>query len=134
MEKAMIVVAVGHAQFIAEVAITPQERTQGLSGRSSLDPRTGMLFIFECEGLHTFCMEGMRFPLDFVWISAQRTVVDITPSVPPAALGQVTLPTYLPVAPVQYVLEINAGEAESASISLGEQVRYTGSLAGLCGC
>ena len=134
VENALMVVAVENAEFIVELAVSPQERTQGLSGRSSLAPGTGMLFIFESEGLHSFCMEDMRFPLDFVWISARCTVAAITPNVPPPAPGKVNLPTYSPATPVQYVLEINSGEAESAGISLGGPVKYNGGLARRYGC
>jgi hypothetical protein len=57
-----------------------------------------MLFIFESEGLYSFWMKGMRFPLDMVWINAECAVVDITKEVPPpdpARLHQ-TCPLTLP--------------------------------------
>jgi uncharacterized membrane protein (UPF0127 family) len=107
-----------------------------LSGRPSLAPGTGMLFIFETEGVYYFWMKDMRFPLDMVWISAGCVVVDITKDAPPPEPGQALaeLARYSPSQPAQYVLEINAGEAEAADIHAGDPVEFGGSLAGAYGC
>ena len=121
-------VTIGDASFAVELAVTQQQQAQGLSGRPGLAPGIGMLFIFESEGLYSFWMKDMRFPLDMVWISAEYAVVDITEDVPPPAPGQTTsdLPTYKPAELAQYVLEINAGEAESADIHIGDMVEFGG--------
>jgi uncharacterized protein len=121
-------VTIGDASFTVELAVTPQQQAQGLSGRPSLAPGTGMLFILGSEGLYSFWMKDMRFPLDMVWISAEYAVVDITEDVPPPAPGQTTseLPTYMPAEPAQFVLQINAGEAESADIRVGDMVEFGG--------
>jgi uncharacterized protein len=121
-------VTIGDASFAIELAVTLQQRAQGLSGRPSLAPGTGMLFIFGSESRHSFWMKDMRFPLDMVWISAEYAVVDITEDVPPPDPGQTTsdLPTYMPAEPAQYVLEINAGEAGSADIRIGDMVEFGG--------
>jgi len=134
------VVTVGGASFKVELAITQDQRTQGLSGRAMLPPGTGMLFVFDQEGRYSFWMKEMRFPLDLVWIGAQCTVVDITHKAPPpapgqSALGGVTeLPLYIPVAPARYVLEVNGGETEAAGVRVDSRVEFRGSLAGLYGC
>jgi len=62
--------------------------------------------------------------------------VDVTLGAPPPAPGQTLsdLPVYTPQAPVQYVLEINAGEAEAAGITPGKRLAFAGSLAGQYGC
>jgi uncharacterized membrane protein (UPF0127 family) len=129
-------VIIGDASFTVELAVTPQQRAQGLSGRPGLPPGAGMLFIFETADLYSFWMKDMRFPLDLVWISAECAVVDITEDAPPPAPGQAVadLLTYRPKEPAQYVLEINAGEAESAGIGIGDQAEFGGDLAGAYGC
>jgi uncharacterized membrane protein (UPF0127 family) len=121
-------VTIGDASFAVELAVTPQQQAQGLSGRPSLAPGTGMLFIFKSEGRPFFWMKDMHFPLDMVWISTEYVVVDITEDVPPPDPGQATsdLPTYRPAEPAQYVLEINAGEAESADMRIGDLVEFGG--------
>ena len=130
------VVAVGETSFLVELATTVAEQIQGLSGRSSLAPGSGMLFIYEQQSKLNFWMKDMHFPLDIVWIGVGCTVVDITRNAPPPAPDQSTdqLPRYSPGGPAQYVLEINAGETGSESIAPGDPVEFTGSLADRYGC
>ncbi len=124
-------VAVGEVAFRVELAATPAERQQGLSGRERLAPREGMLFVYGEPRVLSFWMREMLFPLDFVWIGPECTVVDITPDVPipppGAALGG--LPTYSPSSPASYNLEIGAGEAARAGLALGDAVRFVGVVA-----
>lgn len=129
-------VTIGDAQFAVEVADTASERSQGLSGRPSLAPGTGMLFVFDKPGGYSFWMIDMQFPLDFVWIGADCTVVDLMEDIPPPQPSQSPdeLPRYQPVASVQYVLEINGGDIASKSISIGDAVAFEGVLAGRYGC
>ncbi len=124
-------VVVGEVAFQVELAVTPAERQQGLSGRERLASREGMLFVYGEPRVLSFWMREMLFPLDFVWIGSECTVVDITPEVPipppGAALGG--LPTYSPSSPASYNLEIGAGEADRAGLALGDPVRFVGIVA-----
>ena len=130
------IVRVGDAAFPVELAVTVEEQVQGLSDREFLPPGTGMLFVYEREGRHSFWMRDMQFPLDIVWIGAGCTVVDVTLNAPPPEPGQTLgqLPRYSPVGPVRYVLEINAGEFDSQDLGLGDLVQLAGDLAGRYGC
>ena len=130
------VVTVGESRFAVEVADTPEARQQGLSDRASLDEGAGMLFVYESESQYTFWMNRMHFPLDMIWIDAGCVVADITPDVPPPAPGQTSadLPHFSPNAPVQYVLEVNAGVAAASGIAAGDPVEFGGTLAGKSGC
>ncbi|MCH7712782.1 MAG: DUF192 domain-containing protein, partial [Chloroflexi bacterium] len=116
---AVPVVIVGGTAFDIELAETPEKRTQGLSGRDSLAPGAGMLFIHDDEKRYTFWMKDMRFPLDMLWIDADCTVAGISAQVPPPEPGQSdrSLPLFSPETPVLHVLEINAGAAAAAGIS-----------------
>ena len=131
-----LVVTVGEANFQVELATTVEEQVQGLSGRSSLAPGEGMLFVYEQPGKYLFWMKDMRLPLDIVWIGTDCTVVDVTRNAPPQAPDQSTgqLPKYSPEVPAQYVLEINAGEADSQNILPGDTVEFIGALVGRFGC
>lgn len=59
------------------------ERERGLSGRESLAPTEGMLFVFPESGYHAFWMKDMQFPIDIIWVAADGTIVDIAPVVRP---------------------------------------------------
>lgn len=121
-------VMIGDALFPAELAVNSVERTKGLSERDGLEPRTGMLFIFEDREVSSFWMRKVRFALDFVWISEDCRVVDITANVPFPKPGTDTsdLPSYSPSAAAAYNFEINAGEADKFGIRVGDAVRFTG--------
>ena len=124
-------VVVGEIAFEVELAVTPAERQQGLSGRTHLAPQAGMLFVHSPPRLLSFWMKGMLFPLDFVWIGPECTVVGITPEVPipPPAAAVGDLPTYSPSSSASYNLEIVAGEADRVGLALGDPVRFVGIVA-----
>ena len=129
-------VTIGSATWPVELAITPMERGQGLSGREVLPEGTGMLFIFEGDQHLAFWMPDMNFPLDMVWIDSGCQVVDATLNapVPESGQGLADLPRFSPNSPARFVLEINAGEFLAAGISAGERVAFGGSLEGQYGC
>ncbi len=128
-------VRIGETTFTVEVAEKLEARTRGLSGRASLPPGEGQLFIFEDTRIHTFWMKDMMFPLDLVWIGEQCTVESISPNVSPPTSEQADsdLPRFRSPQPVRYVLEINAGEA-AANIQVGDLVAFAGSLKDRFGC
>lgn len=107
-------------QIEVSVADTPSGRTKGLSGTQSLRVGTGKLFIFDTPDTYGFWMKDMQYPLDIVWIDSSWKVVDITRNVLPE-----TYPTiFLPPAPVQYVLEVNAGDTVTKSLEIGSSVTF----------
>ena len=108
-----------------ELATSSVAIVKGLSGRDALEASKGMLFVFEKPDRYRFWMSGMRFPLDMIWI-AHGKVVYISERVS-EAFDPANPIFYSPPTPVDYVLEVNAGFAESHSIRLGDSVifRYT---------
>ena len=121
-------VTVGDVDFEMEVAKTQAERTQGLSDRESLPPMAGMLFVFGTVGPSAMWMRAMKFPLDFVWIGEECTVVDTTLNAPPPAPGtsDSELLRYTSAVPAAYTLEVNAGQVEQRGIQVGDKVRFSG--------
>ena len=129
-------VRIGNTTYVADLAVTASERSQGLSGRPSLDTNRAMLFVYDEDGPRTFWMPDMHFPLDMVWIKADCTVAGVSANVPnpePETLLD-QLPHYPSTAPVRFVLEINAGQAETHRIVPGAHVRFAGAIAGQWGC
>ncbi|MGH2978481.1 MAG: DUF192 domain-containing protein, partial [Solirubrobacterales bacterium] len=88
------VVTVGEASVRAEIAADEAAQQRGLSGRERLAADGGMLFLL-ADDSPSFWMQGMRFPIDIVWIRNGR-VVDVTADVPPPDAPDAPLPTYSP--------------------------------------
>ena len=121
-------VTIGDTTFNAEIADTPDLRSKGLGMRDSLPIQTGMLFIFPSGQTTSFWMKGMRFPLDFVWIGADCTVVDLTEDVrhSPPDTPSSELEFFEASSPAAYTFEINAGEVSLFDIEIGDDVRFHG--------
>jgi hypothetical protein len=111
-------VTVGKVTVQAEAVRTPERLYLGLSYRTDLPEGRGMLFFMPNQEVQTFCMRGMRLPLDLIWISAGR-VTGITRNVPPTFPGDLTSP-----APVNQVLEVPGGFADRHGIKAGDPVRW----------
>ncbi len=107
--------------FRVEIAATSIEQAQGLSGRVSLAPDAGMLFVFSHMTTPAFWMHEMEFPLDMVWISGGK-IVGISKNLPPATFGETTI--YNPPQPVDRVLEINAGLSDRYGFRVGDAVIF----------
>ena len=129
-------VLIGEASFLVELADTQDKRARGLSRRESLDQGTGMIFLYEEVGRLTFWMKDMYFPLDMLWIGGDCTVADISVQVQPPEPDQSNreLHRISPNQPALHVLEINGGEAANAGISIGDPIKFAGSLEGRYGC
>lgn len=135
-EQRQPIVAIEDQRWPVELAVTPEERNQGLSGRESLPELTGMLFVFESDQHLSFWMVDMNFPLDMVWIDSSCRVVDVTLDAPIPLPDQSRgeLPRFRPSSPAKFVLEINAGEFMGAQLEIGDVVEFEQALAGKYGC
>lgn len=122
-QDGVVTIGLGSLTIRAELALTPEQRTQGLSGRESLPRDAGMLFVHPTEEVPSIVMREMRFPLDLIWISADHRVIDVTENVPAPEPGE-ALRIYEPQAPVLYVLEVNAGVAQEAGTSIGDTITF----------
>lgn len=102
-----------------ELALTPQERAQGLSGRSALCAGCGMLFVFEKKGIYPFWMKDMRFDLDILWIDGAK-IVQIDRRVPFAGGAEIVRS---PKIAVDRVLEIRSGESDRLGLKEGDEIK-----------
>lgn len=115
-------VTIRDAVFTVDLAVTEREKERGLSGRQSLAPERGMLFVYSHKERYPFWMRGMRVPIDIIWI-ADATIVDITKNVPVSDEPVEKLPLYHPAAAADKVLEINAGLSDRYGFAVGDSVR-----------
>jgi uncharacterized membrane protein (UPF0127 family) len=114
-------VTINSATFRVELAKTPKEQVQGLSGRESLSKNAGMLFLFDKPSYYSFWMHGMKFPLDIIFILNDK-VVAVYEDLPPAPITDENPPLYGSEVAADRVLEINAGEAAKNNITVGDNV------------
>lgn len=112
--------ASGAHAFSAVVVDTPELREKGLGGRAGIKKDQAMLFVFESDGRHAFWMKDMLFSIDMVWLDSSKKVVhvesDVSPDTFPEAFG--------PAVDTRYVIELNAGEAESIRLKMGDTVNF----------
>jgi len=119
-------VTIGDLKISADVAKNPIQRAKGLSGRTNLPQDEGMLFVFDREDRYAFWMKNVSIPLDFIWISKDKEVLDITPNAQPEPnKSEDQLRIYRPSIPVFYVLEVNAGLAKKYNIRIGDPVNFS---------
>lgn len=112
-------VTIGIHRIQVEVADTLDRRARGLSGRTRLAERRGMLFPYGRADRHGFWMYDMRFDIDIVWIRGDR-IVDVTARAPHDPPGE--LPVYRPSEPADLVLEVPSGTADKLGWRIGDRV------------
>ena len=105
----------------ASVADGPDERYTGLSDHESLANGSGMLFVYEEEGRHTFVMRRMDFPLDIVFVGADGriNVIHEAPT-PPEGTEEHGLERY--PGRGRWVLEVPRGWTDTNGITEGDRV------------
>ncbi|MFW6003223.1 MAG: DUF192 domain-containing protein [Halanaeroarchaeum sp.] len=101
------------------VADTPDERYTGLSDTESLDPNEGMLFVFDSEAERAFVMRDMAFPLDIVFVDADRTITAIHHA--PVEDDQSDLDRYTGTG--KWVLEVPFNWTTEHDVAVGDQIR-----------
>ena len=112
----------GQHRFTCEVMDNPQSRAKGLSGRDSLHPLSGMLFVFDRPDRHGIWMKDMSFPIDIIWIREGRIVHLQHMALPEDVPSDAYLTVYRPDEPADMVLELRGGMAEAFKFAVGQTV------------
>jgi uncharacterized membrane protein (UPF0127 family) len=110
----------GTGQLELQEVSSPEALEKGLSGRQSMPESAGLLFVFPKAGEHCFWMKDMHFPIDMIWLDANKKVVTVKADVQPDTYPQ----SFCPTQPARYVIEVNAGVAKKSRISEGSQLRF----------
>jgi uncharacterized membrane protein (UPF0127 family) len=121
LDAPAVVLPNGH-RIELELAITPEEISQGLMYRPSLSDHRGMLFLFGQDRQPSFWMKNTLIPLDLVFLSRDGVVTEVIANAPPCAADP--CPQYLPAAPARAVLEVAAGTASRQGITAGARLRF----------
>lgn len=117
-------ITINNKSINVELADTQEKRVKGLSGRTSLDDNTGMLFVFDSKGVNTaFWMKDMLIPIDIIWIRDNKIVkIDKNIKAPASGTADNKLTVYNPNQKVDFVLEVNASFSDKNSIKVDETI------------
>ena len=105
--------------FNVEVAKTIEERRTGLMYRKKLLNNEGMLFIFPREKIIQLWMKNTYIPLDVIFISENKVIVDIKKNM--EKLSETIVKSKVKS---RYVLEFNAGLINKLDIKIGDKVLF----------
>lgn len=114
------------ASLLVELARTDAQRSYGLMARPSLDPNSGMVFLYDSVqgGEQGFWMFRTRMPLDIAFIDSAGVVVRTLTMEPcPSEMYATGCDTYLPNVPYRSALEVNAGWLAQHGVGEGARVR-----------
>lgn len=110
-------------RFTVELADDDAERSRGLMFRDELAADHGMLFIHDEEAPQSYWMKNTRIPLDILFFDHSRKLVSAQERVPPCSLGN-GCPPFRSEVPALYILELNAGMAESLGVKAGDELIF----------
>lgn len=102
-----------------EVKQDSYERAEGMMWRKSMEDTQGMLFIMDAEEPQTFWMRNTYIPLDIIFVSADKTILNVRANAPPETLGpQSSKGNAL------YVVEVNGGFCAKYGIEAGDKITF----------
>lgn len=110
-------IKIGSEYYELERVSTAEKLQLGLSGRDNLEDNSGMVFVFPDVRDQCIWMKDMKFPLDIIWLNPEKNIIAIEQNVSPE-----TYPNQYCHGPAKYVIELNAGDVESAKIEVVQSV------------
>lgn len=115
---------INHHYVCMEIAKTPAEQKQGLSGRKAIKDNYAMLFDMRMLGFNYrafWAMQGMEFPIDIIWIK-DKTIVTINYSINPCKEKNLLNCQLFGGFPVDYVIETKAGNANTWGLYINQKI------------
>lgn len=107
-----------NSSYFLSTASSAEEQQKGLGGLTGMHASRGMIFPYDKEAERCFWMKDMRFPIDIIWVDANKKVSHIEQNLQPDTYPQ----SYC--APGQYVIELNAGEAHKNGLKTGSPLNF----------
>ena len=104
-------------EFQVEMAVNPEQRSQGLMFRESLEEDRGMLFDFGRPQRASMWMRNTYVPLDMLFIDAQGRITQIAADTQPLSDAVIASRE-----PVRAVLELRGGVSAKLGIKPGDRV------------
>jgi len=100
-----------------EIAATAQQQETGLMYRRTLDPDSGMIFVWDQPVQESFWMENTYIPLTVAFLDATGRIMETQDMEP------LTTTPHMPKAPYMYALEVNQGFFAAHGIEVGDQIQ-----------
>ena len=119
VDRVTLVTSSGRHQFTVEMAVTWEQRAQGLQQRPSLSANHGMLFDFRRSEPVAMWMKNTLIPLDMLFIGADGMIINIAENTRPLSLE--LIPSG---GPVRGVLELDGGTSRRLGIKPGDRVLH----------
>ncbi len=104
-------------RFQIELALEPQQQSQGLMYRKRMAADAGMLFVYQPVRPVSMWMQNTYIPLDMIFIQADGEISKIVERTVP--LSRTTISSDRPV---RAVLELNGGTAARLDLKPGDRV------------
>jgi len=123
-------VSLGGEAFTLDLALDPETRFRGLSGRGEIPRNGGMLFVFPSPELSAMVMRDCPAPIDVAFLDGDGRVVAVHEMAvePPRAPGESSrgyearLPLYSSPAPVLFAIETAGGRLREVGLAKGSHV------------
>ena len=106
-------------KYNIEIAESDYETQTGLMYRESMELDQGMFFIFPDVLFHSFYMKNTKIPLDLIFIDDKLRIASFKENAQP--MDETGLSSEVPV---QYVLELNAGQCKQYSLAVGDRIAF----------
>lgn len=103
-----------------ELADSPPQRSRGLMFRPTLDPDSGMLFLFPAATGTGFWMRDTLIPLSIAFLDEDGRILEIQEMLP------LSLTLHTPATPYHAALEVNQGWFEANGVGPGATLRLVG--------
>ncbi len=121
-ERGLLVVEAGDGaqlEFDIYLAVDYEQQRRGLMFVRNLPERTGMLFIYDEDGMRSMWMKNTYISLDLVFIRGDGSVASVIREAQPLSLQSLSSSE-----PVRYVLELNAGVTRRYNIGRGSKISW----------
>ena len=123
-------VALGGESFQLELALDPQTRQRGLSGRESISRHGGMLFVLPSPRPFAMVMRDCSVPIDVAFLDDAGRVVAVhemkvePPRQPgePRVLYEARLSAYPSGQPVRFAIETAGGRLAQLGLTVGNEI------------
>lgn len=116
-------VTIADKRFDLELALTPEQRHQGLSDRQSIADDGGMLFAFSEPDVLGFVMRRCKVPIDIIYLSPTGRIVQTHEmQVEPYDTPDYQLKTYSSVYPALIAIELKAGSIRALKLREGQAI------------